>query len=82
MDQWKILVGKIILELIRGTGRREDSHRLSCPQLRAGQTLVPGDVPQVASIGKCRAPRVNVDSLGARYCVTECIYSIYPGTKV
>ena len=36
MDQWKILVGKIILELIRGTGRREDSHRLSCPQRRAG----------------------------------------------
>ena len=28
--QRKILVGQIILELIRGTGRREDSHRLNC----------------------------------------------------
>ena len=38
--------------------------------------------PRVASIGKCRAPRVNDDSLSARHCTTECIYSIYPGTKV
>ena len=38
--------------------------------------------PRVASIGKCRAPRVNDDTLSARHCVTECIYSIYPGTKV
>ena len=34
------------------------------------------------SINKCRAARVNGDSLSARHCITECIYSIYPGTKV
>ena len=38
--------------------------------------------PRVASIGKCRAPRVNDDTLSARHCTTEFIYSIYPGTKV
>ena len=38
--------------------------------------------PRVASINECRAPRVNGDSLSARHCITECIYSIYPGTKV
>ena len=38
--------------------------------------------PRVASINKCRAPRVNDDTLSARHCITECIYSICPGTKV
>ena len=38
--------------------------------------------PRSASINKCRAPRVNDDSLSARHCIAECIYSIYPGTKV
>ena len=42
----------------------------------------PGMCPRVASIGKCRAPRVNDDTLSARHCITECIYFIYPGTKV
>ena len=42
----------------------------------------PGMCPRVASIGKCRAPRVNDDTLSARHCITECIYSISPGTKV
>ena len=122
-EQQKIPSGKIISELCRGTGRREDSLWLSCPQRRAGacgrrisrmryslcifigkwqlswtdrliyrgafaivsepaQTLVPGDVPRVASINKWRAPRVNDDTLSARHCITECIYSICPGTKV
>ena len=47
-------------------------HKPWCPEM----------CPRVASIGKCRAPRVNDDTLSARHCVTECIYSIYPGTKV
>ena len=38
--------------------------------------------PRSTSINKCRAPRVNDASLSARHCITECIYSIYPGTKV
>ena len=50
--------------------------------LNRNKPWCPEMCPRVASIGKCRAPRVNDDSLSARHCITECIYSIYPGTKV
>ena len=34
------------------------------------------------SINIWQAPRVNDDTLSARHYITECIYSISPGTKV
>ena len=46
--------------------------KLWCPEI----------CPRSTSINKCRAPRVNDASLSARHCITECIYSISPGTKV
>ena len=50
--------------------------------LSSNKPWCPEMCPRVASIGKCRAPRVNDDSLSARHCITECLYSIYPGIKV
>ena len=113
MEQQKNSVGKIIYELCRGTGRREDSLLAELPaaasrsmrpsylphavhsrsilslsfvilsqHLSSNKPWCPEMCPRVASIGKCRAPRVNDDSLSARHCITECLYSIYPGTKV
>ena len=44
--------------------------------------LCPKKCSRSTSINKCRAPRVSDDTLSARHYATECIYSIYPGTKV
>ena len=49
---------------------------------RNNKPWCPEMCPRSSSINIWRAPKVNDDTLSARHCVTECIYSIYPGTKV